>query len=187
MAQKLTRRKMLLVASCRISGLVLTGVPPPQVFAKTSNALSPADAIAIEDLNALPFYALDGLDELITGDPGIYWANTFTPNGTFSIVQEGKGVLLKVMGFAQLVAAYKTFPDIATTRHWINDLIIEPDIGGAKAGCYIIAVDIKSNPAKIIRSGLYKDRLVKVGNNWKFLSRTLLLDPNSPAGGILSK
>ncbi len=181
MAQKVTRRRMLLVASCGLSTLALSGLRPTQVLAKNPITLSPEDQIAIEDLNALHFYALDGLDELITGDPGTFWANTFTPNGTFSIVKESN-VLFKVTGFAQLVAAYKTFPDVETTRHWINDLIIKPDVGGAKAGCYIIAMDIKNNPATIIRSGIYKDRLVKVGSNWKFLSRTLTLDPNSPSG-----
>ncbi len=173
---------MLLFGGCGLSALVMRGIGANQAIAKTPEALSPADAIAIEDLNALHFYALDGLDELITGDPGTYWANTFTPDGTFSIIKDNNVVLLKVKGFTQLVAAYKTFPNVATTRHWINDVVINPDGNGAKAGCYIIAMDINSNPAKIIRSGIYKDRLVKVGSNWKFLSRTLMLDPNSPAG-----
>ncbi len=181
MKQKLTRRKMLLFGGCGLSALALSGIRAPYVFAKPPQALTPADQVAIDDLNALHFYALDGLDELISGDPGTYWANTFTPNGTFSIVKNNS-VLFKATGFAQLVAAYKTFPDVETTRHWINDLVVKPEIGGAKAGCYIIAVDIKNNPATIIRSGIYKDRLVKVGSNWKFLSRTLMLDPNSPSG-----
>lgn len=177
---RLTRRKMLLAGSAGVSTLVLSGISALAIGAKTS--LSTADILAIQELNARHFYALDGLDSLISGDPGTYWAKTFTANGTFSIAKQNGEVLLKASGFDELIRAYKTFPDIATTRHWINDLIIETDSGGVKSGCYIIAMNIKNNPATIIRTGIYKDRLVKVRQNWRFQSRTLILDPNSPAG-----
>jgi hypothetical protein len=183
--RQVTRRKMLLVTGAAFSGLVLSGICAPQILARTSKratTLSTTDILAIQDLSTHYFYAIDGLDNLIPGDPAANWANTFTRNGTFAIVDSNGQVLIKATGFDDLIRTYKTFPDVQTTRHWINDLVIEPDVGGAKSGCYIIAMNIKNNPATIIRTGIYQDRLVKVGKNWKFKSRTLILDPNSPAG-----
>jgi len=45
-----------------------------------------------------------------------------------------------------------------------------------------MAMDIKAFPCTIIRSGLYEDQLVRVGADWKFQYRKLILDPSSPAG-----
>jgi hypothetical protein len=176
---------MLLVTGAALSGLVLSGIYAPQILARTSNnskTLSTTDILAIQDLSTHYFYAIDGLDNLTPGDPAANWANTFTRNGTFSIVDSNGQILIKATGFDDLIRTYKTFPDVQTTRHWINDLVIEPDVGGAKSGCYIVAMNIKSNPATIVRTGIYQDQLVKVSKKWKFKSRTLILDPNSPAG-----
>jgi hypothetical protein len=183
--QKLTRRRVLLLGSAGFSTLLLTSIFPSPILARTPKkfkGLSTTDILEIQDLSARYFYTLDGLDNLIPGDPATNWANTFTPNGTFSIFQTNGEVLLKATGFNDLIRTYKTFPDVQTTRHWINDLIIESDVGGAKSGCYIIAMNIKNNPATIVRTGIYQDRLVKIRDRWKFKSRSLILDPNSPAG-----
>ncbi|PSB03205.1 nuclear transport factor 2 family protein [Merismopedia glauca] len=183
--KKLTRRRILWLGGAGFSTLLLSSVYSSPILARTtkkSQILSTVDILAIQDLSTRYFYVLDGLDKLIVGDPATNWANTFTPDGTFSIVQTNGEVLLKATGFDDLIRTYKTFPDIQTTRHWINDLVIEPDVAGAKSGCYIIAMNIKNNPATIIRSGIYQDRLVKIRDRWKFKSRTLILDPNSPAG-----
>jgi excisionase family DNA binding protein len=61
--------------------------------------------------------------------------------------------------------------------------IIEPvSTTEVSGGCYIIALDIGQNPSPIIRSGQYRDRIVKTAAGWKFDRRTLTLDPSSPAG-----
>lgn len=142
--------------------------------------LSAEDRLQLQELNARYFYALDGLHTLIPGDPAQNWANTFTADGTFSIVQANGEPIIQIQGTQALIDAFKSFPDIATTRHWINDLLIEPAEQGVKSGCYIIAMNIKDNPATVVRTGVYQDQVVNQSGQWKFQSRTLILDPCSP-------
>lgn len=150
--------------------------------AQAQTTLSTEDRLDIQELNSRYFYAIDGLDALIPGDPAQNWANTFTEDGSLSLVKFDGEILQSVQGRKALVDLYKTFPDIATTRHWFNDLLIESTETGVTSGCYIIAMNIKNNPATIIRSGVYQDQLVKLTQGWKFKSRKLILDASSPAG-----
>lgn len=144
--------------------------------------LTTEDRLQLQELNARYFYALDGLHTLIQGDPAHNWADTFTADGSFSIVQANGELVIEIQGTQALTEAFQSFSDIATTRHWINDLLIEPGETGANSGCYIVAMNIGVNPATIVRSGIYQDRLKKVGVQWKFQSRKLILDPSSPVG-----
>ena len=141
--------------------------------------LSPNDRLEISDLYAHHFYSLDALGG---GNSSRDWAETFTPDGVFSIVRAGGERLFEVRGTTELIAAYATFPAVETTRHWMNNMFVAAADGGARGGCYIIAIDIKTFPARIIRSGVYEDELVYTGGKWKFNRRTLILDRNSPAG-----
>lgn len=143
--------------------------------------LSPADRLEISQLYALHFYFLDGLTGVVGGKPDENWANTFSADGEFSIATASGEILASVRGTADLVKIYANFPDVETTRHWMNNLITRADETGVRGGCYIIALDIKAFPGKIIRSGRYEDVLVKVEGSWKFQARKLILDPGSPA------
>jgi hypothetical protein len=136
------------------------------------------DMLAIEQLNARYYHALDGL---LGADSDVKWANTFTANGTFLTLDADGSVIYDVTGTRALVEVYSTFPDVATTQHWTNNLLIEPDDSGARASSYIMAIDIANSPSSIVRTGLYTDHLVRVGHEWRFQSRTLTLDPNSPS------
>jgi hypothetical protein len=141
--------------------------------------LTATDLIAIQQLNARYGVALDGL----VADAAARWADTFAHDGVFSIVDaNGTIVLPPVRGTAALAELWGQFTDIATTRHWYNNLLIEPDAEGAKMMSYVIAISIQQFPATIERSGIYKDRLVKIGRSWKFESRLLILDTGSPVG-----
>ena len=140
------------------------------------------DELAIQALYSRHFYSLDGLSAVTGGRADVNWAATFTPDGKFAIARSGGERLFEAFGTEQLISAFATFPDVATTRHWMNNLVIEPDGAGAHGGCYIIAMNVGVSPAAIIRTGIYDDRLVKVASDWKFQSRTLVLDPHSPAG-----
>ncbi|MGH3573834.1 MAG: nuclear transport factor 2 family protein, partial [Pseudonocardiaceae bacterium] len=71
-------------------------------------------------------------------------------------------------------------PDVATTRHWVNNLLMEKAGDGAQTICYIIAMDIGRMPSTIARTGLYTDDLTKLVGGWRYTNRTLALDPNSP-------
>jgi hypothetical protein len=151
---------------------------PQEAQAANLRPLRSSDIVDIQQLNSFYFFAIDALVE---GDPAASWAATFTTTGTFSIVQNGQ-VLFQATGTQELISTYGTFPNVQTTRHWSNNLLIESSRGGAKSSCYVIAMDIGTLPATIIRSGIYRDELVKIRGNWKYQNRTLILDPNSPAG-----
>ncbi|WP_158266006.1 nuclear transport factor 2 family protein [Chroococcidiopsis sp. CCALA 051] len=177
--QKITRRRMLLVTGAGLSALVLSSFNPLQLSAQTpKRALSSNDILAIQQLNSNYFYTLDALKE---GNNAAKWADTFTPDGIFSLTSADGTVIVQATGTQELINTYNAFPDVQTTRHWNNNLLIESDFGGAKGGCYVIAMNIQSIPATIVRTGLYEDRFVKFGENWKFQARTLILDPNVPA------
>jgi hypothetical protein len=150
-------------------------------IAKVRN-VSSADRLEISELYSRHFYSLDGLTGVVGGTPDQNWADTFTADGEFSIVRASGEVLAKVRGTADLIKVYATFPDVQTTRHWMNNLVTRSYESGVRGGCYIIAIDIKESPCKIIRAGLYEDQLVKVEGSWKFRARKLILDPGSPAG-----
>jgi hypothetical protein len=145
-------------------------------------AISVADRLAIRELLSRHFYALDGLTALVPGDAAVNWAVTFTPDGRFTLVRANGEVVVEVQGRDALASAFRSFPDVDRTRHWINDLLIEPvDADTVDAGCYIIALDVGSNPAPIIRTGVYIDRIVRLDGEWRYQSRRLILDPASPA------
>jgi hypothetical protein len=139
-------------------------------------SLGAPEVSAIQQLNARYFYAIDGL---LGPDSAALWAATFTADGTFVLLNASGEVVLQATGTAELISIYAEFPDIATTRHWINNLLLEASATGATGGCYIIAMDIQSAPASITRTGLYDDQLVKVNGQWRFQSRTLTLDASS--------
>jgi len=144
--------------------------------------ISPADRLEITELYSRHFYSLDGLTAIFGGEADQNWADTFTPDGEFSIVRANGDIVAKVRGREELVKIYATFPDVQSTRHWMNNVVIRPDESGIRGGCYIIAMDIKTFPCRIVRSGLYEDQLIRASTAWKFQSRKLILDPSSPAG-----
>jgi hypothetical protein len=145
--------------------------------------LSADDRLSIINLNSLHFSALDGLDRIIDGDPSEVWADTFTTDGIFETKDADGKVIFKAQGRPHLVEAHWGFPDISTTRHWINNLLIEPHLLGARCTSYIIAMNIGVNPALIIRAGTYDDLLVKQDGLWLYKQRVLILDPCSPFAG----
>jgi hypothetical protein len=168
--------------------------------------LAHEDIAAIEQLNAQYALAIDGL----VADAATAWAATFAPDGVFSILDRQRTPIVpETRGRAALATLHTHFTGVATTRHWYNNLRIEPDadsrpddqpLGAGMAGrggthvttepnllrarmtCYVIAIDIQRFPAGIIRSGIYQDRLVRVDGEWLFHSRVLILDPGSPVG-----
>jgi hypothetical protein len=144
--------------------------------------LPSGDRSEISELYARHFYSLDGLSAILGDEADQNWADTFTADGEFSIVRANGDVLVRVRGREELVKIYATFPDVQTTRHWMNNLLLRPDESGVRGGCFVMAMDIKAFPCKIIRSGLYEDQLVRVGAEWKFQYRKLILDPSSPSG-----
>lgn len=141
------------------------------------NLLSSEDIVEIEQLNNYYFYAIDGL---VNGNDAAAWADTFTDDGTFSIVDSSGTVIQQATGTDNLENLYETFPEVETTRHWNDNLIVQPTVTGAEAESYILAMDIASTPATIERTGVYTDQLLRINGSWKFQNRTLTLDPVEP-------
>lgn len=154
--------------------------------------LDSRDSLAIEQLSSRYSHALDGL---LGAASDRAWADCFTPDGRFRIVDAHGTTIAEAKGTQALVELYRNpgarlghlhyllnsmFPDIATTRHWVNNLLMEKAGDGARATCYIIAMDISSVPSTILRTGIYTDDLTKTASGWRYTSRTLALDPNSP-------
>jgi hypothetical protein len=175
------RRRLLKVAGVPLLGVTVgtdrsSYAQDSAPIGREAAPLSARDLAAIEQLNARYFHALDGLLE---ADSNVQWADTFTADGTFVLRDAEGNTIGQATGASALVEIYATFPDVATTRHWINNLLIEPEAGDAKASCYIIAMDIGAVPSRIARTGIYKDHLVRVGAEWRFQRRELALDANS--------
>ena len=91
------------------------------------NNLTPEDRLEIQNLNARHFHSLDALTRVLDGNPAETWADTFHPDGTFQTVMQDGSVVFEAKGRDKLIEAHSSFPDISTTRHWICNLLIEPD------------------------------------------------------------
>jgi SnoaL-like domain len=137
--------------------------------------MSASDILLIERLNSSYASALDGL----LPDSGIAWANTFTPDGEIVILDSAGTVIVQGAGTRYLIDLWKGFPEPSATRHWFNNLIIETNEHSAEMTAYVIAISIKNAPATIVRTGTYRDTLIKVDGAWKFRKRILTLDPAS--------
>ncbi len=143
--------------------------------------LTAEDKLEIMELNSRHFYALDGLNRILAGDPAEHFAKTFTKDGLFEIRKSDDSVIFSLKGYEQLLNGQKQFPDIEETRHWIGGLLIESHEEGARSGSYIIAMNISVNPSTIIRTGTYDDLLVKDQGAWKYKRKSLILDAFSPS------
>jgi len=138
--------------------------------------LEPGDFIAMQQLNARYSTALDDL----VPDSAARWAETFTPDGSFSLIAgDGKTIVVQASGAEELAALQLSFPDPHSTRHWFNNIVIDANDHGARMTSYIVALIIKQAPAVIARTGTYDDQLVCVDGAWYFSKRTLTLDPGS--------
>jgi hypothetical protein len=139
--------------------------------------LTSRDGFAIEQLNSRYFHALDGLRGAASDQA---WAECFTPDGRFRLLDAHGTTIAEAKGTKALVELYASFSGVATTRHWVNNLLMEKAGNGARTTCYIIAMDIGRVPSTIARTGLYTDDLTEIASGWRYTNRTLALDPNSP-------
>jgi hypothetical protein len=173
-----TRRDILFGAGAVGATTIAAACSPGKTTGANHADISSADRLEIAELYSRHFYSLDGLTAIIGGKVDQNWTDTFTADGEFTMVRANGHVLVTARGTEELVKTYATF--LHTTRHWMNHLLILPGESGVRGSCYILAMDIKDLPYKIIRTGLYEDQLVKVDAAWKFQARKLILDPSSP-------
>jgi len=89
-------------------------------------------------------------------------------------VRRGRQQVLKV--FRDTVALYDGKP---CTQHVTTNLIIEIDVAGRRAAArskFTVLQARPELPLQIILSGRYHDRFARVGGQWRFADRLILLD-----------
>ena len=121
-------------------------------------ALSVEDRMAILDLAARYNHAFD------YGDSEA-WADTFTPDGVFG----GK----PHRGTEELRTFAEGKAEVAKRhRHWTSNHVIQGSGDTATHTCYVMITEIGDKPT-LFGTGIYRDRLKKLGGEWKFLRREL--------------
>ena len=93
------------------------------------------------------------------------WADTFTADGVFSGNTEGRAALVE---FAQNFHKGQN----GAARHWNTNLVVTPTAEGADGACNLMLWNTSDRPATIIVSAIYRDKLVKTSDGWRFKSRT---------------
>ena len=146
------------VAVCAVAA----GVAWAQQRGGATKPLSTQDILDIQQLGARYAYGLD------TGaDNGYYYANVFTPDGSFGttvgreklaeLAREGGG-RLKLRGY----------------QHIVTNVIVEPTPEGAVGSQYIQVLTVGGNGKSpmIDHGGRYEDVYVKTAQGWRIKSRT---------------
>ncbi|WP_322797037.1 nuclear transport factor 2 family protein [Tepidiforma sp.] len=128
--------------------------------------LSVEDQLAIQQLYARYNHAID------SGN-GADWAACFTPDGTFSSATGN------FAGRDQLRAFGDAFAQRLKARHWTNNLVLDGDGDEATGSCYLMLLRLapgEQPPASILTTAIYRDRLVRTAEGWKFAARTVVGD-----------
>ncbi len=99
------------------------------------------------------------------------WADTFTADGVFGNAH-GRAALVE---FVHTV--YKQNQELGRqSRHWNNQILIEPTAEGAAGTCYLVLYNTGVTPPAIRLTGVYEDTLVKTSNGWRFTARVVKRD-----------
>ena len=109
------------------------------------------------------------------------WADTFTDDGVFECVglPENSPNGGRYEGRADLVAYATAHYGLAKgrARHWNWNLLIEGDHSDATMTSYLNAMRAGlGDRAKVEATGIYRDRLRKIDDEWKFTSRKITID-----------
>jgi SnoaL-like domain len=96
--------------------------------------------------------------------------NLYAENGTFAV--KGAGRDRAVTGRADLTKAYEHDLTSIKPRPYIHNHVIELKGNGRASGrCYVEVRDASKN-WEMLGTGYYNDEYVKVGDEWKFQSRS---------------
>lgn len=123
------------------------------------------DKVAIQELSNRYANAVD------SGDASS-WLDTWDDAGVWEGGlgrYEGKGRLRKL--FDDLGAR------IHGKRHVMTNFVIEGDQAEARQVCYLLVFE-RETEAKLVATGVYTDKLKKVHGGWKFVHRSVKLDPS---------
>lgn len=110
------------------------------------------------------------------------WVQTFTSNGVFSCLGMPEGAPLggTHRGADALRAYAETHFSInqGRARHWNWNLLIEGDNDSATMQCYLNAYSAGQGDTALFRvTGVYRDRMVRTDDGWRFIEREVTIDP----------
>jgi hypothetical protein len=142
-----------------------------QQQAARNATLTAQDYVEIQQLYARYTHTIDSGE-----NDGEAWADTFTPDGTFTTS----------VGRKQLAAFAKNWHEKrggAHMRHWNANLVITPTADGAHGSCYLMMVDTgdprNGKLPTISSTAQYDDTLVRAANGWRFKKRGFVPSPPS--------
>ena len=136
--------------------MAVAGVPLVGSGQAGTETLTSQDHDEIRQLYARYAHTID------TGDAE-GWANTFTDDGIFGNAR-GRAALVE---FVHTV--YKQNQELGRqSRHWNNQILIEPTAEGARGSCYLVLYNTGVSPPVVRLTGVYRDTLVRTPQGWRF-------------------
>ena len=139
-------------------------------------APSVEDRLAINDLFVRYTTALDAGDvETIVA--------CFTEDG--ALESPAVGVYAGRQGIRDFAVRFAQFHQRgAQLRHFISNLAVQVDGDEARATCYLLNVITRDGKTELLAPGRYDCRLAKVGGEWLFRHRLVVLDHEVKLDGI---
>jgi 3-phenylpropionate/cinnamic acid dioxygenase small subunit len=139
-------------------------------------APSVADRLMINDLFVRYTMALDAGDvETIVG--------CFTEDG--ALESPAVGIYSGRQGIRDFAVRFARFRERGSQlRHFISNLAVQVDGDQARATCYLLNVITRNGKTELLAPGRYDCRLARVGGEWLFKYRLVVLDHEVALDGI---
>lgn len=139
-------------------------------------APSVADRLMINDLFVRYTMALDAGDvETIVG--------CFTEDG--ALESPAVGIYSGRQGIRDFAVRFARFRERGSQlRHFISNLAVQVDGDQARATCYLLNVITRNGKTELLAPGRYDCRLARVGGEWLFKHRLVVLDHAVALDGI---
>lgn len=120
------------------------------------------DRVAIHELLARYSHTIDGRDYDA-------WVDCFVPEGT---LVSAVGTSFGHDALRQFAVNYEASRvRMPNARHYMTNITVELEGDRASARSYVQITVSEPRGVRIVFTGQYDDRLVKVGTGWKFLER----------------
>ena len=134
------------------------------------------DRLAINDLFVRYTTALDAGDvETIVA--------CFTEDG--ALESPAVGIYSGRQGIREFAERFARFREAGSQlRHFISNLAVRVDGDEARAACYLLNIITRSGTTELLAPGRYDCRLAKVGGEWLFRHRLVVLDHEVALDGI---
>jgi 3-phenylpropionate/cinnamic acid dioxygenase small subunit len=129
-------------------------------------ALTTEDQLAIQQLGAAYCHLIDS-------GRGEEWADLFTPDGVFEIVD-----LMTTEGREALVGNANVFPEMMPgVRHIVHNMWVNEGDTADTATMHAYLSNVRAgDETQWVQTGIYNDDLVRTADGWRFARRTLTLD-----------